>query len=105
MPTRILLVTIFQRKMRILFGKSPVQHWLNRWGLTPDGEPVETHTSQLLPVVVIRDGQKAILKISTMTVNGSAVNSWSGGTEMAQRKYLLMQQGRFCWNVRQGQGL
>ena len=38
--------------------------WLNRWGLTPDGEPVETHTSQLLPVVVIRDGQKAILKIA-----------------------------------------
>ena len=38
--------------------------WLNRWGLTPDGEPVETHTSQLLPVVVIRDGQKAILKIT-----------------------------------------
>ncbi|EPH3362027.1 aminoglycoside phosphotransferase family protein [Citrobacter freundii] len=38
--------------------------WLNRWGLIPDGEPVETHTSQLLPVVVIRDGQKAILKIT-----------------------------------------
>lgn len=38
--------------------------WLNRWGLTPDGEPVETHTSQLLPVVVIRDDQKAILKIT-----------------------------------------
>lgn len=37
--------------------------WLNRWGLTPDGEPFETHTSQLLPVVV-KDGQKAILKIT-----------------------------------------
>lgn len=38
--------------------------WLNRWGLTPDGEPFETHTSQLLPVVVVKDGQKAILKIT-----------------------------------------
>lgn len=37
--------------------------WLNRWGLTPDGEPFETHTSQLLPVVV-KDGRKAILKIT-----------------------------------------
>ncbi|NUH52396.1 APH(6) family putative aminoglycoside O-phosphotransferase [Citrobacter portucalensis] len=38
--------------------------WLNRWGLAPDGEPFETHTSQLLPVVVVKDGQKAILKIT-----------------------------------------
>ena len=38
--------------------------WLNRWGLTPDGEPFETHTSQLLPVVVVKNGQKAILKIT-----------------------------------------
>ncbi|WP_208744330.1 aminoglycoside phosphotransferase family protein [Citrobacter portucalensis] len=38
--------------------------WLNRWRLTPDGEPFETHTSQLLPVVVVKDGQKAILKIT-----------------------------------------
>lgn len=38
--------------------------WLNRWGLTPDGEPFETHTSQLLPVVVVKDGRKAILKIT-----------------------------------------
>lgn len=38
--------------------------WLNRWGLTQDGEPFETHTSQLLPVVVAKDGQKAILKIT-----------------------------------------
>ena len=38
--------------------------WLNRWRLPPDGEPLETHTKPRLPVVVVKDGQKAILKIT-----------------------------------------
>lgn len=49
--------------MRILFGKSSVQHG-STVGAHSDGEPFETHTSQLLPVVVVKNGQKAILKIT-----------------------------------------
>jgi streptomycin 6-kinase len=36
---------------------------LRRWRLTPDGEPIATATSRLLPVR--RDGRAAMLKIAT----------------------------------------
>ncbi|HEB0854550.1 TPA: aminoglycoside phosphotransferase family protein [Citrobacter braakii] len=39
-------------------------NYLSRWGLIPDGVPVITHTSQLLPVMMRKDHQKAILKIT-----------------------------------------
>lgn len=38
--------------------------WLSRWALIPDGIPIVTHTSQLLPVTTIRGGKKAILKLT-----------------------------------------
>ena len=36
--------------------------YLERWGLTPDGTPIVTATSKLLPVRV--DGLPAMLKIA-----------------------------------------
>lgn len=41
--------------------------YLSRWGLIPDGEPIITHTSQLLPVITIKDNLKAMLKLTTDT--------------------------------------
>lgn len=38
--------------------------WLSRWGLIPDGVPIVTHTSQLLPVTTINGGKKALLKLT-----------------------------------------
>ncbi|QMD25104.1 APH(6) family putative aminoglycoside O-phosphotransferase [Citrobacter freundii] len=38
--------------------------WLSRWKLIPDGVPIETHTSHLLPVTTIHGGKKAILKLT-----------------------------------------
>lgn len=35
--------------------------WLMRWSLVPDGEPIRTHASHLLPV--LRDGTSAMLKL------------------------------------------
>ena len=37
--------------------------YLARWELTPDGEPITTATSRLLPVR--RDGEPAMLKVAT----------------------------------------
>jgi len=37
------------------------QPWLARWRLVPDGEPIRTHASHLLPV--LRDGAPAMLKL------------------------------------------
>ena len=37
-------------------------HWLRRWRLTPDGPPISTASSLLLPVIA--DGKPAMLKIS-----------------------------------------
>ena len=39
--------------------------WLSRWKLIPDGVPIVTHTSHLLPVKTINDGKKAILKLTS----------------------------------------
>ncbi|ATF49585.1 APH(6) family putative aminoglycoside O-phosphotransferase [Citrobacter werkmanii] len=38
--------------------------WLSRWKLVPDGAPIVTHTSYLLPVTTIHGGKKAILKLT-----------------------------------------
>lgn len=37
--------------------------WLSRWSLVPDGEPIATHCSDLLPVTC-RDGEPAMLKVA-----------------------------------------
>ncbi len=47
------------------FGKHMFSIWLSRWGLIPDGVPIVTHTSHLLPVKTISDGKKAILKLTS----------------------------------------
>ena len=59
--------------------------WLSHWGLTPDGQPLETHTSQLLPVVT-KDGQKAILKLTDddSERNGCELMVWWNGNGAAK---------------------
>jgi streptomycin 6-kinase len=37
--------------------------FINCWALIPDGEPIVTHSSRLLPV--LRDGGRVMLKIAT----------------------------------------
>ena len=39
----------------------PFAPWLSRWSLKPDGKPIRTHSSRLLPV--LRDGAPAMLKL------------------------------------------
>ena len=59
--------------------------WLSRWGLTPDGQPLETHTSLLFPVVT-KDGQKAILKLTDddSERNGCELMVWWNGNGAAK---------------------
>lgn len=38
-------------------------HYLNQWHLVPDGDPIITNSSQLLPVIY--KGSSAMLKIAT----------------------------------------
>lgn len=61
-----------------------LQPWLRRWGLAPDGSPIHTHTSVLLPVLV-RD-QPAMLKVATVQEEkrGAAVLAWWGGQGAAR---------------------
>ncbi|CAA9565049.1 MAG: Aminoglycoside 6-phosphotransferase, putative [uncultured Thermomicrobiales bacterium] len=51
----------------------------NRWGLEPDGEPIVTHSSSLLPVR--RGDERAMLKVahSEEERRGAAVLAWWGG--------------------------
>ena len=53
--------------------------YLARWGLTPDGEPIATHSSRLLPVH--RDGVPAMLKIAREVEErrGAEVMVWWDG--------------------------
>ncbi len=60
--------------------------WLNHWKLIPDGTPVITHTSQLLPVRTVTNGMKAMLKITDdkHEKTGNALMVWWGGNGAAQ---------------------
>ena len=53
--------------------------YLARWGLTPNGEPITTHSSRLLPVR--RDGVPAMLKIALEAEErrGATLMVWWGG--------------------------
>lgn len=55
-------------------------YWLERWKLIPDGPPLATHTSQLLPVKMAADGMKAMLKITHDESEqlGCALMAWCG---------------------------
>jgi streptomycin 6-kinase len=58
--------------------------YLNRWGLTPDGEPIITHSSRLLPVR--QNATPAILKIALTEEerSGAALMSWWNGDGAAR---------------------
>jgi streptomycin 6-kinase len=58
--------------------------YLDRWGLTPDGEEIATHSSRLLPVR--QNGVAAMLKIAVAVEeqSGGAVMSWWGGEGAAR---------------------
>jgi streptomycin 6-kinase len=59
-------------------------HYLVYWGLTPDGEPIITHSSMLLPVR--RGDAPAMLKIATEAEErrGAAVMIWWNGQGAAR---------------------
>lgn len=55
--------------------------YLGRWGLIPDGAPIITHTSQILPVIIIKDGMKAMLKLTadpSEQTGGELMVWWDG---------------------------
>ena len=58
--------------------------YLVRWGLTPDGKPMATHSSRLLPVR--RDGVPAMLKIAQEAEErrGAALMVWWDGDGAAR---------------------
>jgi streptomycin 6-kinase len=59
--------------------------YLTRWNLTPDGEPITTRSSRLLPVH--RDGVPAMLKIAVEAEEkwGPALMVWWGGERRGLR--------------------
>jgi streptomycin 6-kinase len=60
-------------------GKPRFNDYLERWQLTPDGEPIFTPTSKLLPVR--SDGVPAMLKIAVHheeRLGGRLMNWWNG---------------------------
>lgn len=61
-------------------------YWLERWKLIPDGPPLATHTSQLLPVKIAADGMKAMLKITHDESErlGCALMAWWEGNGAAR---------------------
>ncbi|MGH2617308.1 MAG: aminoglycoside phosphotransferase family protein [Thermomicrobiales bacterium] len=58
--------------------------YLDRWRLSPDGDPITTHSSRLLPVR--RDGEPAMLKIATEPEERSGAETmvWWGGEGAAR---------------------
>ncbi len=58
--------------------------YLMRWGVIPDGEPIVTHSSQLLPVR--RGAEPMMLKISNVEEErrGPVVMAWWAGTGAAR---------------------
>src|SRR3546814_16856227 len=60
------------RKFRHMRAEPMFATYLDRWALTPDGAPIATHSSDLLPVR--HDGVPALLKIAR-----GAEEKWGGG--------------------------
>ena len=58
--------------------------YLSRWSLTPDGRPIVTHSSKLLPV--LWRGKPAMLKMSEDEAEraGGAVLDWWDGKGAAR---------------------
>jgi streptomycin 6-kinase len=59
-------------------------HYLNQWHLVPDGDPIITHSSQLLPVIY--NSQSAMLKIATSEEEhrGASLMVWWNGEGAAR---------------------
>lgn len=55
--------------------------WIDRWGLTPDGEPFQTRYAKNWLIPVRQDGQAAMLKIATSEeeIRGAALMAWWAG--------------------------
>lgn len=62
------------------------QTWLRHWALIPDGNPVLTRTSALLPVTTIKEGWKAMLKLTDdeNERTGGELMVWWNGSGAAQ---------------------
>lgn len=62
------------------------QTWLRHWALIPDGNPVMTRTSALLPVTTIKEGRKAMLKLTDdeNERTGGELMVWWNGSGAAQ---------------------
>ena len=62
----------------------PLAPWLSRWRLVPDGEPLVTPSSVLLPVR--SNGAPAMLKLATVDEErrGGAVLAWWDGDGAAR---------------------
>lgn len=58
--------------------------YIARWGLAPDGEPINTHSSRLLPVIY--RGEKAMLKVAIETEEqfGGLLMAWWDGDGAAR---------------------
>jgi Streptomycin 6-kinase len=67
-------------------ANSTFRPWLERWKLLPDGAPLITHTSQLLPVITVDGNQKAMLKITAdpHEQTGNALMVWWEGNGAAR---------------------
>lgn len=61
-----------------------LESYVRRWNLTPDGEPIHTHSSDLLPVRF--RGEAAMLKVarSSEERTGNALMVWLGGDGAAR---------------------
>lgn len=71
----------------VAVGSEGLERWITRWDLTPDGAPIVTHSSQLLPVRY--RGLPAMLKVAHgEEKDGAAILQWWGG-DGAVRVYEL----------------
>jgi streptomycin 6-kinase len=63
-----------------------LDEYLAQWGLTPDGTPLTTLTSILLPVLQVQDGAPAMLKVATEAEERQGAESmiWWGGDGAAR---------------------
>ena len=70
--------------MKAQNGAVPFAAFLRRWNLVPDGEPVHTHSSDLLPVRW--QGQAAMLKVARSPEEevGHRLMGWWGGAGAAR---------------------
>jgi streptomycin 6-kinase len=65
---------------------TPFAPWLDRWGLTPDGEPFVTRYAKNHLLAVRQGGQPAMLKIAVSKdeIDGGALMAWWAGEGAAR---------------------